>query len=136
MRRIKKEQFACFIIDEKFYFTKRSRMSSSMFIKHFGLKPKSPIGFVFKRLYDYYSYAAINMLSEYSRYYKKEYFTYEKYLKHKHNLSSQEVAIFNNHRAFYKEISKSPERNICNLLEDEKIKRLFYSFWEGTIHEN
>lgn len=133
---ITKEKCACLITDEKFFFVKRLGMNSFLFVKHFGLKPNSPIGLVFKRLYDYYCYGAINMLNEYVRYYKNEYLTYEEYLIHKHNLSSKEVAIFISHRAFYKDIYNLPECNITNLLDDEKIKELFYCFWGGAIYEN
>lgn len=126
----------CFKSSGNFYFIKKKGICKNNFIKAFGVSKKSYIGKVFSRLYIYYCGGAVNLESEYKKYYKKEFPSFIDYLMERHNLLKEEALKLNNQKSYYKVIENNPERNIDSLIEDSSINKVFISFFGGVIGED
>lgn len=128
--------FGFFKSSGNFYFIKNRGISKNKFIKAFGVSKKSYMGRVFSRLFIYYCDGAINLKSEYRKYYKKEFTSFNIYLMERHNLLEKEASKLNNKKTYYKNIEYNPERNIEYLIEDSNINKVFKLFFGGVIDED
>lgn len=130
------DSYGCLRSSGNFYFIKNKSICRKNFLKAFGVNDKSYMGNVFSRLYTNYCGGAINLQSEYKKYYKKEFPTFIDYLMERHNLLKDEVSKLNSKKSYYKSIENNPERNVDNLIEDSDIEEVFYSFFGGVIGED
>jgi hypothetical protein len=116
------------LIDNHLFFIKRYNISLRGAYRLFGVKKKSYMGSVVRRIYDYYCGDASNLYFTYLRYYKSEFSSYEVYLEKHFNLFPEEVEQLKSRMLYHKDLSFQPENNITNLMEDTAISNTLKRF--------
>lgn len=128
------EKFSKFI-GSKFYYIKSININKYNFVKLFNVKYFSYAGSIFKRLFDFYCKHSINLHSEYAKYYKKEFDSYNSFLYNKHNLIQKEIGIFKNKNSSYKDIDNTPESRYKYFIDNDIIEEKFYNFFGGHYED-
>lgn len=130
----KKQFFIKF--DKKAYYIKTIKMYKIFFLHFLGVKPKTYIGNVFGRLFDYYFKNSVQLYKEYKNSYKKEFSSFEEYLRNKHNLNDKEIKALKNKSSYYKHFENIPGGTPENLLFYEEVKDRVYDFFGGLKNED
>lgn len=115
-----------------FFFIKSPKISRLGIHLYFGAKPKSYVGRIVDRIYDYHFLGARNLKFEYIQYYRKEFPTYLEFLKRRFNLTSEESKMLNSYLAFYKDLKFNSDSDVPLLLEDENLSTLFKLYCRGA----
>lgn len=105
------------------FFIKTRKISLSRAYKHFGVKRKTYMGSVVKRIYNYYCTGADNLFLTYLIHYRKEYQSFREYLEKHFNLFPDEIEKVNSWRLHGKNLELQPENNMQALLDDAEIKK-------------
>ncbi len=121
-------------IQNNFYFNKIPFITSKvMFLFRSGFKRNSYMYNIFKIAYDFFCKNAINLQSDYKKYYKDEFDSFEKYLGIKHNLTKEEISCLNNNYSYYKNIAMSSDWHTLSLFYEEKFILFFSEFFGGNF---
>lgn len=122
-------------IEDNFYFNRIPFVTSKfIFLYKLGFKRNSYMYNTFKKVYDFFCKNAINLQSDYKKYYKNEFDSFEKYLEIKHNLTSKEIFNLNNKYSCYKNITMCSDWNALNLFYDERCIDFFSKFFGGDFN--
>lgn len=98
----------------------------------FGVKRKSYVGSIVKRIYDYFCGGSKSLFFEYLIYYRKEFDTFKEFLVDKYNMFEPEVEKISSWRLFCKDLSATPDTNIREFLEYSDMRNVIHK-WLGEI---
>jgi len=101
------------------YFNKSFKLKKSYFFKFLDIYPRSYIGQIISRIHDYYFKNSHLLKTEFKKYYKKEFSTFEDFLDKKHNLFKNEIKELNYNNAYYSEKIVAERFKVCNLLDND-----------------
>lgn len=116
---------------EQYYY--RALHSKFLFVKRFGVKYNSYIGRTLQRMHDNMVIPSRNLHFEYFQYYRREYGTYEKYLKQRHAIYRADCNMYHCIWWRYTRITYSSSYNVMQLLDLSNFKSVFNSYFGGTI---
>ncbi|OPY60241.1 MAG: hypothetical protein A4E56_02817 [Pelotomaculum sp. PtaU1.Bin065] len=116
--------------NSEIYYIKSFGFNKNNFIKWFKVIRKSYMGSIIERLFDYYFSNSLSLYSEYRKYYRNEFDSFNKYLSCKHNLFPEEIEALSSKRLHYKNLLYEPDLNTTDLLEIEGFAYAFRTFRE------
>lgn len=119
------------------YFQKRKIPSKHTVLKRLGVRPRTFAGRTISRLYDYYFDGAVDFISEFKKYYSKEFDSAVQFIEERYNIDHEKAIKYVDGHFSMKECSiRSIERNVETLVYDEEIKRLFSEAVGGIEDED
>ena len=119
------------------YFQKRKIPKKWIVLKRLGVKPGTFAGGTISRLYDYYFNGAVDFVSDYKKYYSKEFDSVAQFIEERYNIDHEDAIVFAADHYSMKECSiRSIERNVETLIYDEEIERLFSEAVGGIKDED
>lgn len=119
------------------YFQKRKIPSKRTVLKRLGVRPGTFAGGTISRLYDYYFDGATDFVSEFKKYYSKEFDSAVQFIEERYNIEHEKAFKFAAGHYSMKECSiRSIERNVETLNYDDEIKRMFSDAVGGIEDED
>lgn len=119
------------------YFQKQKIPSKRTVLKRLGVRPRTFAGRTISRLYDYYFDGAVDFVSEFEKYYSKEFDSAAQFIEERYNIEHEKAIIYAAGHYSMKECSlRSIERNVESLNNDEDIKRAFSDAVGGIEDED
>ena len=123
-------------LNGRIFFIINKDMKFKNFIRMFNVKKGSYYYNLYKRLYDSIFGCKINLYKEYKCYYKKEYETFNSFLKEHYNFDDIILEKISNKKSYYKYKDIGKEQPIENLKYNEEIKNIVKSFIGSDLNEN
>lgn len=117
------------------YFEKSSKNSSKAMMKYFNARKNTYFSYFFSRLYYELFCNSTNLYSEYKKYYKEEFESYEEFLLKKYNLFEYELNEFSNLKKLHYKNFSFADDNVVNTLCDSKFYKKFKKYME-LVYEN
>ncbi|MDR1797240.1 MAG: hypothetical protein LBR44_07305 [Clostridiales Family XIII bacterium] len=125
------------IIDGKAYYKQDVRITRASLYRAFGVRRKSYMSRLIDRIFEYYFSNAINLRTEYKKYYQLEFNNFDDYLSHKHNLFNEEIRrLSSKGRCYYKNISIDKDYDVEFLMEDKALFGIIAKLTGGIQDEN
>ena len=115
------------------------------FTDYFGIKNNSYMFYIIERLYNYIFNGVFDLLTEYTKYYSKEYLEFEFFLENYYSFSEEEIEGIKSEQTlekhiYYSNLSLKVDYGIKTFLstdyEDTKILSMVYKFFEEYENEN
>ena len=127
----------CYKSNGIIYFQKRKIPKKRTVLKCLGVKPGTFAGWTISRLYDYYFDGAVDFVSDYNRYYSREFDSAVQFIEEKYNIEHENAIKYAAGHYSMKECSiRAIERNIETLIYDEEIKSMFSEAVGGIEDED
>ena len=106
-------------------------------LKRLGVKPGTFAGGMISRMYDYYFDGAIDFVSEYKKYYSKEFSSTAQFIEERFNIEHERAIKYATGCYSMKDCSiRSIERNVETLNYDDEFKRMFAEAVGGIEDED
>lgn len=121
-------------IDE-IYFQKSRRNSYKAMMNFFIIRKHTYFSYFFHRLYNELFCNSTNLYSEYKKYYKKEFESYNDFLLNKCNLFDYELNNFSNIKKIHHKNFSFADDNVVNTLCDLNFYNKFEKYME-FVYEN
>lgn len=127
----------CYKSNGIIYFQKQKIPKKWTVLKKLGVKPKTFAGGTISRLYDYYFKGAVDFVSDYNKYYSREFDSAAQFIEERYNIEHEKAIKYAaGHYSMKKCSIRSIERNIETLNNDDEIKRLFSEAVGGIEDED
>lgn len=128
----------CHIKNERIYFCQKNIPSKKQVLKRIGVKKNTFAGNIVSRIYDYYFQGAVNFRKEYTKYYRDEFSSLDKFIQEHFNIESDDAIKMAVDNYSMKDYSiYSIDRTIEEIINyDESFINAFYKAIGGVQIEN
>lgn len=125
------------ILVGSYVFCKRENIpSKGKILRKLGIRKGSYIWNVVARFYDYFFENLINFNKEYKQFYKHEFSSCAEFIEERYNIEKLDAQRYALENYWFKDLSKSVERNVSNLNRDYRFANKFWKLIGGYCIES